>query len=65
MYEIRILTDDLRMMDVSDTEGNTILFNTDEEAWDFVSLIMQNPTRPRFAWVKKGREERSSLFSQP
>lgn len=65
MYEIRILTDDLHMMDVSDTEGNTMLFDTDGEAWDFVSLIMQNPTHPRFAWVKKGCEERSSSFSQP
>ena len=65
MYEIRILTDDLRVMDVSDTKGDTMLFDTDEEAWNFVSLIMQNPTHPRFAWVKKGREERSSSFSQP
>lgn len=62
MYEVWVLTQDLCEIVVSDGE-DAMLFDTDLDAWDFVSLIMKNPTHPRFAWVKKAGEERRSKQS--
>ena len=57
MFEVHVLTQELVMLVVSDGEG-AMLFDTDNDAWDFVSEIMKNPHHPRFAWVQKVGEQR-------